>query len=551
MITENLGLTPSMGEKTMYSAMIVDDEVGIIQLIRTLIEYPGVTIVGEATDGEEALRLITEKRPDLVITDIHMPGMDGLEMIERAKKIYPPLQFVVISGYRKFEYAQTAFRHGVYDYLLKPIKKQELNKLLEQVDEKLNHSSAHRAELVSIQKNLQQSLDALRRSYLDMLLRPDAPVPELPLVDGQPVFRFGQGPLLCLLLKMDIQDAGALENPAIERLLEELCRRVAELAGPLGQDQTFLIRENTGAFLLDVSLADEEARSAFAKALRASAQELNYKFNFLRVTAGLSRPFPDLARVKEAVAEARFALECRIELVREEVIVFPAEACVQVEAQRSRKQDPAWDTLCQAVERLDAPAARAAMLELWHSCLGEIQHPGMTWACCQEVLEALYATLAGLSDLDIAAFPAYGGLDAYLENGAKAQVLRDALASYVEKMVAHCSQLMESRENKFVREAKAYIEAHYAESIGLNDMARQVCLSPTYFSALFKTETGQGFLNYLQAVRIQKAKLLLRQTRMSVAAIAGRVGYSDVKHFTRLFAKETGAKPSEYRKFYS
>lgn len=109
----------------MLRIIIADDEFDIVELCRALITYPGAEIVGEACNGIELLKKIEELHPDVVITDICMPGMTGLELIERAKQEFPAINFIVMSGYTEFQYAQTALRFGVWDYLLKPLKKAE------------------------------------------------------------------------------------------------------------------------------------------------------------------------------------------------------------------------------------------------------------------------------------------------------------------------------------------------------------------------------------------------------------------------------------------
>ena len=121
----------------MLRIIIADDEFDIVELCRALITYPGAEIVGEACNGIELLKKIEELHPDVVITDICMPGMTGLELIERAKQEFPAINFIVMSGYTEFQYAQTALRFGVWDYLLKPLKKAELNRALEKLDHEL------------------------------------------------------------------------------------------------------------------------------------------------------------------------------------------------------------------------------------------------------------------------------------------------------------------------------------------------------------------------------------------------------------------------------
>lgn len=150
----------------MLRIIIADDEFDIVELCRALITYPGAEIVGEACNGIELLKKIEELHPDVVITDICMPGMTGLELIERAKQEFPAINFIVMSGYTEFQYAQTALRFGVWDYLLKPLKKAELNRALEKLDHELCERAEQRQQAARVQNELQESMDTLREQYV-------------------------------------------------------------------------------------------------------------------------------------------------------------------------------------------------------------------------------------------------------------------------------------------------------------------------------------------------------------------------------------------------
>ncbi len=124
--------------------VVADDERRVCALIVALIDWDGLGLqnVGTAYDGLEAFEVIKREKPDLVITDIRMPGLDGLELISKAKALYPDLQFIIISGHKQFDYAQSAIKYGVGEYLLKPIKKQELNQTLQRMKNRYSEQSS-------------------------------------------------------------------------------------------------------------------------------------------------------------------------------------------------------------------------------------------------------------------------------------------------------------------------------------------------------------------------------------------------------------------------
>ena len=128
----------------MLKVVLADDEKKILLLLQKLIDWErlGYEIVGTANDGLRALELVRELHPDLLITDVRMPGCSGIELIQQAKELQPDLHFIIISGYRQFEYAQNALKYGVEDYLLKPLKKEELTGILMRLSDKLGEEAA-------------------------------------------------------------------------------------------------------------------------------------------------------------------------------------------------------------------------------------------------------------------------------------------------------------------------------------------------------------------------------------------------------------------------
>ena len=135
--------------------------------------------------------------------------------------------------------------------------------------------------------------------------------------------------------------------------------------------------------------------------------------------------------------------------------------------------------------------------------------------------------------------------------GYSCEELATRFVDLTAQMLENCRQFVQNRENNVIRQAKNFVVQHYAESISLTQVAKHVCLSTSYFSTLFKTETGVGFVEYLQHIRIEQAKKLLKTSKMRIADIAEKVGYRDIKFFNKIFVKETTVTPSEYRKFYS
>lgn len=536
----------------MVSVLIADDEEDIIALVKKLIEYPDVTIVGEARDGTDAYAQILEKKPDLVITDISMPGMSGMEVIEQVRLVCPDINFVVISGYRDFEYAQSALRFGVSDYLLKPIKKSELNDILKKVDLRLQSRNQLQEKTELMQKNIDESWKLIRKNFVQQMLHSiSREALEIPQIEGRPVFSFGEGGFQCLLLKLDEGRLAAGGN-SIQIFLQDLAEAVGKAAAACCQESEFVQVKNRVYFLLNYrENTSEEEIAQFYKTGERLIKEINYKFGFIRVTAGLSQIMKSRDQMRRAYKQAEFAVQGRLENQVSFLLYFDSEREAVYRSRFSFAEWAAEKRLGTVIERLEEREIIEAFQACWEQFVVQKKIPGAAYGTGKNFVDLLHSTLEGILAADIRSYPDYENIYTQIDNCYEPNRMKEAVIQYIRGFTAWCSQSARDGEARSIRMAKAYVEEHYAETISLEDVAKYVCLSPTYFSSLFKSQTGQGFLSYLQSVRIGQAKRLLRETSVNIGEIAGMVGYADVKYFGKLFTKETGIKPSAYRKFYS
>lgn len=536
----------------VISILIADDEEDIIALVKKLIVYPHVTVVGEAKNGTDAYAQILEKKPDLVITDISMPGMSGMEVIEKVKLTCPDINFVVISGYRDFEYAQSALRFGVSDYLLKPIKKTELNEILEKVDLRFQSKNQLLEQVDLMQKNIDESRKLIRKNYVQQILHSIGKEQlKIPEIEGDPVFVFGKGSFQCLLIKLDEGHMAAGEN-SIQALLQEVGEAVRKEAVLCCQEAEFFLMENRVYFLLNyMENISEEDITQLYKSCEKLLKEINYKFGFIRVTAGVSLRMRSEDEMRKAYKQVEFAVRGRLENQINTFFYFDPEREAAYQNTFCFKTWAAEKKLRSIIERLEEREITGAFLMCWERFVVQKKIPGAVFGVAQEFVDFMHRTLQEIITSDMTSFAEYDAIYKKMDNCSEMGQMKELMLRYIQKLTAWCSQATKDKAAKPVRMAKAYVENHYAEQVTLEDVARHICLSPTYFSGLFKAETGQGFLNYLQSVRIGEGKRLLRETSISIGEIAGMVGYADVKYFSKLFVKETGIKPSAYRKFYS
>ena len=533
----------------MIKVLIADDEAKVCQLICNLVDWASfdMQIVGTAANGLEALEKVRSLAPDLMITDIRMPGCDGLELIARAKAENDALEFVIISGYRHFEYAQTAIKSGVGDYLLKPIKKAELSATLE----KMRARHLRRTEQISTEERLrlrlQSDIDKLRSGLFADLLS-ETPVPHtLGELNQDYHYEMRPGLFAAFLIKLDCEFS-AFSSGALSLLEEKTSALFREAAGPFCYDTEICFQGSRAYGVLNFA---PDQREELRRALKNALGELSMQNSFLAgatVTIGLGETVDSPEQIAVSLESAGRAVAERLVAGCGQLLTAPApkEDSLRLRAQLGELER----ALDAGLEVLDQPAVLAALAQFSDDLLAA-ELSGEAVLLGAEQAYALY-----LRRLDRLGFhlPEILTEEQFSSRadlcGSAAglfRLLRETVAVSLEAVAAE----RRAADTRPIRAAKQYIQEHFAQPLTLEEVSGIAGFNPSYFSSLFKKECGQNFIEYLAEVRIAKAKELLRDSNLSVAEICEAVGYLDLKYFTKTFKKATGIKPGEFRKLYS
>ncbi len=536
----------------MLSIIIADDEEGVIDLCKMLIEYPGVTVIGEARNGLELLDKIEELHPDAVLTDINMPGMTGLELIETAKEDFPSVKFVVISGYTDFEYVQTALRFGVWDYLLKPIRKKELNSILEKLDLQLISEQEADQQRQSISQDLEKNHLLLQEEYIRQLCfaaRSGSSVQNREALKPSSLFDLSDASVACLQICVDnrMYTADAV-SPALLQQAESVFSLIRSKAKDTLRDCVTVSDSSSHIFFLVIP--GGTASSVYDTFLENAASEIrqfNNQNRFIHLTAGSSSCLPAREEAfPEVILQSDFSVNSRPERWGDALIRYRAEdetgllnlPPVHIPEQlRSAITDQNEEKTFQLIRSVFDQANRSV--------------PGSTFRMLTELLDYINQSFRLLPDARNIPEAISVKTSEILYEELTPFLIREHLEKRISQCFRKYQEYAQTLESGLIQKAKKYVAMHYAEGISLEDVARHVVLSPTYFSALFKSETGTGFIKYLQFVRMEQAKKLLRESSLRIDDIAREVGYHDLKYFNKVFRSETGVKPSEYRKMYS
>ena len=533
----------------MYTVIIADDEPRIGELIKYLIHWSelDLSFFGISHDGTDLYAQIREKRPDIVITDVVMPCMTGLEIVRRTSEEQIPCSFIVVSGHRDFEFVQHAMKYGAFDYLLKPIDEDELNSTLKRLCDSL---SAHREQvrIASIQQSeMQQNRQILQRHLIvNCFLSRTETFSALGQLNREYSTAFQPGSFRAMILAfepssdMDPVLLGRAEERALASAEERLRLQGSVTALSVVEHRLYILENRPAAH------ASEDSSDA------ALTAELRQQVNVLlpvSVTLGCGTWEQEFSGLPRSVDMAILAIRDRLRVGRNRVIgpdaFLPGGECAQrsLPLNRERLQQLAhiFDGMSQEkysawIGDICAQLGRACAGNVWYQICAQISR---VWG---EVVsakgEAADAAALEREMLYLLERP---------EEFDPLHALREPVLTRMHTI----SREQQEQNIKPIRMARQYIEAHYMEAIGLEDVARYVYLHPAYLSHLFKETMGIGFSDYLANCRLERAKQLLTETNSTIYDIARQVGYSEPRAFSKFFLKNVGIKPTDYRRLHS
>jgi len=517
--------------------MIVDDEVIIRNGLCTVIDWKelGLDLIPPASSAEEALERIPLEKPDILLTDIRMSGMDGIELAKIVKETRPDTEVIILTGYDDFAYAQQALRGGVMDYLLKTSRPEEIIKAAMKAKQTIAEKrewlrqdirQRNAANEQALLKLLQGGADGRNAAEIERIREAFRNrMPEAAAGEGQDDWRA----VLLSAGGWGEQSSGGLLLGAVDNILRELlpCMTLVD------RDRLILVlRGNPGE--------EQDDRAGLSAALRRVEQIL--KCEIFAAAGQAANGFESLRRSYEEAADIysyKGLIGTRGLFSAEHLAGRTggrAHCSVKEEAELSAilmNNDATglrhWTN--QTVRaRADDPAATPATLQ----------------AYVQSMLLAGHRWLESVRDgrdEDGETPPSFPATFAY---DWEARPEEEAFKMLSAVMSSYHQSLARSKFS-YVRKAIAYIKEHLDQPLSLQQVAGFVHSNPNHFSEVFKRETGMTYLEFVTRERMRKAEELLSGTPCKVVEIASRVGYSDIKYFTQQFKKHAGRTPSEYR----
>ncbi|MGB8450764.1 MAG: response regulator [Anaerocolumna sp.] len=535
----------------MLKVIIADDEMKVCQLIYHLVDWKdmGLEVAAIVNDGKKAYEEICEKKPDIVITDIRMPNYDGIELIRRTKEILPNVYFIIVSGYSQFEFAQNAIKYGVEDYLLKPLKKKELQHTLIKIIEKYNLLMYVFSEKEELKRMLHTSGEKAKKNLLaEILIDPDCKVLNLGKETLNKEFYCHFEDSFYTILKIRPFIKTGEENKKIySLLLSKIQHMVNEKLEVCCKEIINTIWDDQIVCLINT---DDSTLTAIKKQLnKMKIDILNLKeiFENVNVIVGIGKIVNNLAELANSIQQAEISIMNRFgesgQYIIEYKDSFISDRTVEIIINSNKR-----DIILSYFELLDIDGILEEISELDRKLDNYSNDGQLIYNCYNEMVNII---LFGAKK-----YMLYNGIqdNEWFQKKYKTFLTRQEIFVWLKhQLKENFEKYTDNKkfmDSKPIRQAKQYINENYNKEIKLENVSNLIGFNPAYFSSLFKKETGENFMEYVMKIRIQNAKDFLLQTNKDVADIAAEVGYTDLKYFSKLFKKKTGLNPTEFRKLY-
>ena len=543
----------------MLKIFLAEDEVVVRETIKRMIPWEelGFELVGEAADGEMALPLLIRQQPDLLITDIKMPFMDGLTLARLAKKEIPGLKVVILSGYDDFNYAKQAIGIGVEDYLLKPITKNALIERLSEIRSRYEHEKTQKEYYEKFQREMQAYEKNSSRDFFEALVDGSMDMMEVYKRAEKLGLDIVAEAYNVLIFTMNCDEDFSGQRDEYSSWEAESLELLENFFA--GHSSAMLFRSNIFSYGVLLKgqreTIEENTRACVDEIRKILSRQDGRREWFLAVGQSVER----LSQIQKSYHTASRAFSQRY-LYDENILYYDEMETMEHPGGQAETEDNAY------LQKVDVNALNPAILQkfLSNGLQEETENfvKDYFYEIGQEPMESLVFRNYVILNVRFSVISFIKGLGCdtnEMESADTEEVLAESgknmesAIAYAKKMISQAIEIRDqnsgNKNRSILKTAVDFIDSHYMEEdISLNTVANVANVSSNHFSALFSQNMGQTFIEYLTTLRMNKAKELLRCTGMRSSEIAGEIGYKDAHYFSYLFKKTQGMTPSDYRK---
>lgn len=531
---------------------LVEDEMVIRRGIKNSIDWEkeGYIFCGEASDGELAYPMIIKEKPDILITDIRMPFMDGLELCKLVKKELPNIKILILSGYDEFDYAKEAIRLGVTEYLLKPISSGKLLEALNGVSESIRREKEDKDLVRKYMEEMRENTEHEKQKFFEQMIAGNLSMADALETGKKYEMSLSAGMYNLLLFRFTLGE----ENRKSGELLGEAEYAIEKLTERLEYVFEFQRGVEGWAFLL---MADnEEQMSERVKELSKDLEEIMKNYSTIAYFGGIGQPVARLRELEESFREAERALAARFTMELNRIISVDDIRMVQNVDTLDDIEITSFGEIEKTrtmLEKFLNNGVEDEIDEFVDVYINELPEENLKSVLMRQyiIMDAYIVMMSFCEKIE----GIEGEMQAQseeLKNSMKTIQTLEEIKNYIrmllKKIIGVRDTISGRRYSDIIEIAKDQIRKTYmSDEISLNTIAAEVGMSPSYFSSIFSKEMGKTFVEYLTEIRMDRAKELLMCSSMKTSEIGYEVGYKDPHYFSYIFKKTQNCTPKEFR----
>ncbi len=531
---------------------LVEDEMVIRRGIKNSIDWEkeGYIFCGEASDGELAYPMIIKEKPDILITDIRMPFMDGLELCKLVKKELPNIKILILSGYDEFDYAKEAIRLGVTEYLLKPISSGKLLEALNGVSESIRREKEDKDLVRKYMEEMRENTEHEKQKFFEQMIAGNLSMADALETGKKYEMNLSAGMYNLLLFRFTLGE----ENRKSGELLGEAEYAIEKLTERLEYVFEFQRGVEGWAFLL---MADnEEQMSERVKELSKDLEEIMKNYSTIAYFGGIGQPVARLRELEESFREAERALAARFTMELNRIISVEDIRMAQNVDTLDDIEITSFGEIEKTrtmLEKFLNNGAEDEIDEFVDVYINELPEENLKSVLMRQyiIMDAYIVMMSFCEKIE----GIEGEMQAQseeLKNSMKTSQTLEEIKNYIrmllKKIIGVRDTISGRRYSDIIEIAKDQIRKTYmSDEISLNTIVAEVGMSPSYFSSIFSKEMGKTFVEYLTEIRMDRAKELLMCSSMKTSEIGYEVGYKDPHYFSYIFKKTQNCTPKEFR----
>ena len=528
---------------------LVEDEMvirnGIVKSINW--EKEGYRLVGEASDGELAYPMILKEKPDILLTDIKMPFMDGLELSRLVKQELPDTKILIFSGYDEFEYAKEAIRIGVTEYLLKPVSSEQLLEVMRRISKQIEQDREEREILRQYQEDMKENVERERQNFFSHVIRGEVSIGEAVKNGKKYGMDLSAGFYSIILFKIFSTPEENIVSEHIWKICEKIETKVDEIP------YAYYFQRGIDGWVFLLTAESKEQMEERQKNLCDCLAEIMKNERKVEYFGGIGKPVERIRNLGQSFRDAERIFAERFTRQSNQFLSGFEKMDVYKDDEFQIKDLGDVGKSREMIEKFLNNGTKEELEEFMDTYFIRMKEDKLQSTLMRQyIIMDIYIVIMSFCEKIDAVNHDYQQETEKLKSTIQNMNSVSEIRSYITYMLNQAIELRDSISKKryadIIKAAEKMISEHYmSEEISLNSVADSVGMSPSYFSSVFSKESGKTFVEFLTETRMEKAKELLMCSALKTSEIGYEVGYKDPLYFSYIFKKTLGCSPKDYR----